>query len=164
MLVTYRTLKNVTFPAYLLHSSNWDLRDGMLFLDNQVLDDRNMPGDTLGKRRLQTPFRGLYQIKKAVMSPVGIVKQSNQAYIDNLGKIFIYEKTRMVPLKYHKIRKVELKETYSLVWIMGFNFSFKVPRPPKSEYTWAGVLHVDGFPWLLYEYSKEKLKDTQRKI
>ena len=68
------------------------------------------------------------------------------------------------PLKYLKISKVELKESATLIRVRGHNSPFTVPRPPEVGYTWAGILHLKGLPWMLYEYSETKLKDTKRKV
>ena len=54
MVITYRQFKNLDFPLFILGSSNWELVDGLLLLDGELLDDKNMPGDTLGVRRLLT--------------------------------------------------------------------------------------------------------------
>ena len=59
-MITYNTIHNLEFPIFLLDSGNWELADGILFLDGQVLDDRNQSGATLGARRLQSPFNDLY--------------------------------------------------------------------------------------------------------
>ena len=64
-------------------------------------------------------------------------------------------KTRSCPLKYYRIKRVERKETASVLWLKGVKFPFKVPRPPTSELQWAGLLHLGDRPWLLYEYSEE---------
>ena len=42
---------DINFPVFVVHTDNVELIDGILWIDNQVLDDRNMKGDTLGKRR-----------------------------------------------------------------------------------------------------------------
>ena len=60
MVITYRTIGHVTFPAFPLPSSNWEEQDGLLYLENKLLDDKNMKGKTLGRRRLQTPFKDLF--------------------------------------------------------------------------------------------------------
>ena len=44
MVITYRTLGHVAFPAFPLPSSNWEEQDGLLYLDNKLLDDKNMKG------------------------------------------------------------------------------------------------------------------------
>jgi len=164
MVITYKTLNRIAFPAFPLPSSNWEEQDGLLFLENKLLDDRNMKGKTLGKRRLQTPFKELFPLKAAATNPTGLIKHGQSAFIDNEGKTFLYEKTHSSSLKYYKIRKVEHKNSASVVWLKGVNFPFKIPRPPHADTSWAGVLHLGGIPWMLYEYSEFKKSDTRRKV
>ena len=109
MIVTYKTLDRINFPVFILPSSNWDLTDGLLYLDGELVDDKNMPGKTLGQRRLQTPHKGLIPLRKSLDSLVGILKQPNYYFIDSKGVPFIYQKTLMLPLEYRKIRKFEKK-------------------------------------------------------
>ena len=52
MVITYKTIGHIAFPAFPLPSSNWEEQDGLLYLDNKLLDDKNMKGKTLGRRRL----------------------------------------------------------------------------------------------------------------
>ena len=123
-----------------------------------------MPGTTLGRRRLQTPHKGLLPLKKSVNSLVGILKQPSYYFIDSKGIPFIYQKTLMLPLKYRKIRKIERKTIASLIWIDNWKPPFTVPRPPSSDMLWAGVLLMKGFPWIIYEYSENEKKNTRRKV
>jgi hypothetical protein len=164
VVISYRSIKSVSFPVFMIPSSNWQLTDGLLFIDEKLVDDRNMPGETLGRRRIQTHYKELLVLKKALWNLTGILKQSSNTFIDSLGKTFIYEKTIMCPLKYFKIEEVILKETASLIRVKGLPKPFTVPRPPASGMQWVGILHYRGLPWLLYEYSEEKLKDTRRKV
>ena len=164
MILTYKEVKKIKFPVFILPNSNWEAIDGILFLDNEIVDDKNMPGLSLGIRRLQTPFTELLPLKHSIDSLIGILKQKSKCFIDSAGTPFIYQKTMNSALKYYKIRKVERKEVASVVWLKDINFPFTVPRPPPIETTWAGVLHIGGLPWLLYEYSEERLKDTRRKV
>jgi hypothetical protein len=164
MVIGFRSIPKITFPVFLLDSENWEEYDGILFLDNKVLDDRNQSGETLGARRMQTPHKNLHILKHMVEYPNGLLKQKTKYFIDNSGRPFIYEKTTMLPLKYLKISKVELKDSATLIRVKGHNSPFTVPRPPEVGYTWAGILHVQGLPWMLYEYSETKLKDTRRKV
>ncbi len=39
--------EELQFPIYVIHSDNVELIDGILWLDDQVLDDKNMTGETL---------------------------------------------------------------------------------------------------------------------
>ena len=87
MIVTYRTLDKVNFPVFILPSSNWQATDGLLYLDGELVDDRNMSGTTLGQRRLQTPHKGLLPLKKSVNNLTGIVKQPTLCFIDSNGTV-----------------------------------------------------------------------------
>jgi hypothetical protein len=164
MLITYKTIRRIDFPVFKLPTGNWQTVDGLVFLDTGLLDDRNMEGTTLGARRLQTHQDGLITLRKCITSHIGILKQNSLYFIDNHGKTFIYEKTKMCPLKYYKIKKVEQKETGSLLWVRDVKTPFPIPRPPYDGMSWAGLLHLHGLPWLLYEYSEEKRKNSRRKI
>jgi hypothetical protein len=164
MIITYKTVNKVQFPVFLLNSSNWSAIDGILFLDDKILDDKNQSGNTLGARRVQTAYKNLFLLKYMVVSHNGLLKQSTRYFIDNKGMPFIYEKTKFAKLHYLKIKKVQLKETAVLICVKGYNASFTAPRPPTVGYDWAGILHLNGLPWMLYEFSETKLKDTRKKV
>ena len=36
------------FPVYVVHTDNVELIDGILWVEDQVLDDKNMSGATIG--------------------------------------------------------------------------------------------------------------------
>jgi hypothetical protein len=165
MIVNYKTIDSIIeYPVFLLPSGNWDVQDGLLILEDLVVDDKNKEGRTLGARRMQTAHKDVMPLKKMLTSYNGILKQKTRCFIDNVGVPFIYEKTKFVQLKYIKIKKVQQKDIATLIWVKGANAPFTVPRPPEEGYTWAGVLHLHGLPWVLYEYSETKLKDTRKKI
>ena len=164
LVITYKEFDRVSFPIFKLPSANWSEQDGLVYLDGSLLDDRNMPGETLGIRRLQTPFKDLIVLKKSLLDVIGLIKQPPSAYVDNMGFLFTYEKTTMASLKYHKIRKVERKDVASILWLKDINFPFKQKRPPLPENTWAGVLYIQGIHLLIYEFSETKKSDTRRKI
>lgn len=164
MVITYKTLPKITFPVFLLPNSNWALHDGLLFLDEKLLDDKNMSGASLGIRRAQTSYPELHRLNRAISSKNGILKQGTNCFIDSKGVPFIYEKTLMSTMKYLKITEVVQKDTASIIRVKGCKTPFTVPRPPDSSMNWAGILHLHGLPWMLYEYSETKLKDTRRKV
>lgn len=164
MVITYKDIQKITFPVFLLGSSDWYYKDGLLFCDGLIVDDTNQTGKTLGSRRAQTPHKDLYSLRRMVSSHNGILKQKQKNFIDSLGKPFYYEKTRFTSLRYLKIKRVERKGIASLVWVKGCNSPFTVPRPPSDGYNWAGILHIHEYPWILYEYSQTKLKDTKKKV
>lgn len=163
MIKTYRDIPSIQFPVYRLPSSNWRLIDGLLFIDGQLLDDTNMPGKTLGHRRLQTPFHAdLIKLPKGSYEVTYLLKY--KYYIDNAGKVFEYAKTKKQQLRCFKIARVELKETQSLLWLDDVPFPLVIPRPPGEKFPYARILCLNGSPWLLYDYVHEKSRDTTRKI
>ena len=164
MVISYRQIDKLRFPVFVLPSSNWETVDGLLYVDRILVDDKNMPGDSLGKRRLQTPFKNLLPLKRAANNLLAIIKSNYKCFIDSNGVPFIYEKTENCSLKYHRIRKIEQKDSASVLWLKDLSFPFVVPRPPPLDCKWAGVLYLKGLPWILYEYSVSKEKDTRRKI
>ena len=164
MILTYKQFPKVTFPVYRVPSDNWYSHDGLLFIDGILVDDKNMPGETLGIRRLQTYFHDLIPLLKGIDTPTALIKQTGGPYIDSVGKCFIYEKTKFCKVKYYKIRKIEYKNNICLLWAKDLTFSFIIPRPPKDGYTWIGILHLYGLPWMLYEYAKSKQPDMRRKV
>ena len=164
MRITYKNFQKINFPLFKIESDNLELADGILWLDNQVVDDRNMPGKTLGIRRAQSPFKVLYKVKGAVPDVSSLIRNSAGTYLDNYGNIIFYEKTTFAQLKYYRIRKIQKRGTESMVWVGNINFPFIVPRPPAPGNKWAGVLHIKGVPWILYSFSETRQKTTRRKI
>lgn len=163
-LINYTQFNLIKFPVYILPSSNIELADGLLFVDNELVDDKNMPGETLGIRRVQTPHKNLLKLNKQIENPTGMIKQPPSTFIDSAGIPFLYEKTLMCRLEYKKIRRVDRKGTGSLLWLHGINFPIQIIRPPEDGYTWAGILHYHGLPWMLYEFSQDKKPSTRRKV
>ena len=51
---------DLVYPVYVLNSDNIWEQDGIVFIEDQVLDDLNQTGDTIGQRRLKTPLKNLF--------------------------------------------------------------------------------------------------------
>lgn len=164
VVLTYKRLNTLNYPVFRLPSTNWESKDGLLYVDGLLVDDKNMPGETLGIRRLQTPFKGLLKLSKACTGPIGLIKNPAGPYIDNHGKLFEYEKTKYCKVRYYKIKSIEKKITHSLLWLYRINFPIEIPRPPDPDFKWAGILHLEERPWLLYDYATEKLPEYRRKV
>ena len=152
------------FPVFVLHTNNIELIDGLLFIDKEILDDTNMSGKTLGLRRLQTPMKGLYNLKYMLEDIPELLQHQGKFYIDSLGFYFEKRKNTKVSLKYHKILRVDKKNIVSMLWLKNCPFPFPLKRPLPENASWAGVLYRQGVPWILYNLSEEQKKDTWRKI
>lgn len=153
----------IKFPAYVLSEEPEEI-DGLLIIADQVVDDRNMSGETLGIRRLQSPMKSIYPLRYMVDDEVGMMKHRGKHFIDTNGVYWYNEKKKTATLKYHKIRKVEKKDIAAVVWLKDVPFPFVEARPPQDQYSWAGLLYKSGIPWKIWEYCEEKKKDTWRKI
>lgn len=164
MVITLKDVKNVEFPVYILPHEDWSFSDGLMFMDGRVVDDRNMKGDTLGVRRLQTSYPSMFPLKRQIDSFNGLLKQNQKTFIDSKGRPFIYEKSTWCSLQYSRIKKKELRDEYCLLWLESTSSPFSVPRPPEANMAFAGVLYLSGLPWILYEYSDSRKKKTRRKV
>jgi hypothetical protein len=147
-----------------LPSCNWFVKDKVLFLDGQVLDERNMPGKTLGVRRLQSGREDLVTLKKAITNIQSLISCKTKFFIDFKGNPFIYEKNLTSKLVCYRILRVDIKDKQSLLWLRGVPTPFTIPRPPSEDVSWARVLHIGDSPFMLYDYASYALKTTYRRI
>lgn len=154
-------MRNIRFPIYVVSEEPEEI-DGLILIGDQVVDDKNMPGDTIGIRRLQTPMKSIYPLRYQIEDHVGMIKHRGKHFIDTNGVYWYDEKTQTASLKYHKVRKVEKKDIASVVWFKDVPFPFVEARPPTGS--WAGILYKQGIPWKIWEYTDEKKRDTWKKI
>ena len=158
------TINELIFTLFVIHTDSVELIDGILWIEDQVLDDLNMEGETLGARRLKSPMQSIYPLKYMIEDVIGLMKHRGNTFIDNEGKVINYEKTKTLKLKYHKIRKREKKGIATVLWLKDVPFPFAEKSPPDPDFSWAGVLYDTGIPWKIYDFAEDKKKDTWRKI
>ena len=91
---------DLVYPVYVLNSDNIWEQDGIVFIEDQVLDDLNQTGDTIGQRRLRTPLKNLFPLKFQIENVVGLIKHRGKNYVDTSGKYFHYEKSTFTKLKF----------------------------------------------------------------
>ena len=141
------------------------MQDGVLFIDDgKVLDDKNMPGNSMGVRRIQCGRTDLCKLKKAFTDFQSILQSKHKIFIDSNGTPFIYKRTVNSPLIHHAVDRVEPKETCSIVWLKNVDYPMTISRPPYGDARYARVLYHKGFPWLLYDFVLEKGKDSYRRV
>ena len=155
--------RRITWPVFVIHAEP-EVIDGIVWIEDQVVDDTNMLGETLGERRLQTPMKSIYPLRYMIEDEIAMNKHRGKLFIDSLGKVIVHEKTHTVQIKYHKIKKLELKEIATVVWIKDVPYPFIERRPPLSYHTWVGLIYKKGLPWKICEYSTKQKKDTWRKM
>ena len=156
-------MKKIRFPIYVINEEPEEI-DGLVIIGDQVVDDKNMDGNSIGIRRLQTPMKSIYPLRYQIDDEVGMMKHRGKHFIDTNGVYWYDEKTTTAQLKYLKIRKVEKKDIASVIWLKDCPFPFIESRPPIAGSSWAGVLYKQGIPWKIWEYCEDKKKNTWRKI
>ena len=72
--------EELIFPLYIIHSDNIELIDGILWLDDQVLDDKNMDGKTLGRRRIQSPMKSIYPLRYMIEDEIGLMRHRGKTF------------------------------------------------------------------------------------
>jgi hypothetical protein len=137
----------------------------VLFLDGLVLDEKNMPGKTLGIRRLQSKRKDLYPLRRAFLTLAQFLNSRGyKHFVDSSGRPFTYDKTINCKLKCYRIKEIDKREDKSLLIIYGINYPITIERPPVHNPTWVRLLHIGDSPWQLYDYPLTKLKDTYKRV
>lgn len=161
--INRRHLKHIHFPLYVLPGEDVEYRDGLVLWQDLVIDDKNMPGETLGLRRLQTPH-SLLRLKKVVFTVAEMLASTSLVFIDYKGRTFRYKKTMFGRVEYKKIRRIEIKENYSLLYALGVVLPFVIQRPPQAGESWVGILYVFNSPWVIYKISDIQEPSSRKKI
>lgn len=163
MEMTYKTVSKIRFPVFILYSNDIIEQDGLVYCGHYVLDDKNQIGETLGSRRLQSPYR-LFNLNGICSDFRAMITSKKSYFIDSNGMIFNYRKTRSCKVICHKIQKIHHRDTYTLLKISSYNPLILVDRPPPSECGWVNMLYIGRIPSLLYSYSVERSKPFRRII
>lgn len=174
-------ITNIVFPVYVLRAESIIYgQTGAVFAVSvsgsiSVVDDRSIPGDTLGKRRivlkekLKSEELGLYNLKTIAWEYRDLLYFRkklglNARFIDSTGRIFRYETDTFVPLKFYKIKKIDIiKDKFTYLHFFNLNTPLKVCRPPPEGYLYGGVIHTQTGN-VLYGYTKQRNKDTRIKV
>ena len=165
MYKQFQDIKTIKFPVYALGSTDWYRQDGVLFIDSgEVLDDKNMPGESLGIRRIQCGRKDLHRLKKAYLSFHDMLQSKKSTFIDSNGTPFVYKRNINSPLIHHSISKIEPKDDHSIIWLKKIEYPMTVPRPPYGDARYARVLYYRGHPWMIYDFVMEKGKDSHRRV
>ena len=151
-----QTESGVTF--YVTESYN---RDTATYTERiKVIDDKNLPGDTLSRRRLQLQQTTdqIYKIKRAIYFVGDFIKLATPKmwFIDSSGTVFQYKKTTRAKLRFYKVKAVfPVNGIGAVIEVEGLPQRFKVLYRPVSTNKWAGILEFSGIKFLygLYDMS-----------
>lgn len=134
----------------------------------KFIDDRSLPGDVLGIRRLAMKKAGapMFIITKAVYYLGDLIKLSKSTtwFIDNSGRVFQYKKEKRVKLTCHKVSKIlPIKGMGAVVELEGIPTRFKTLYSPNSDQAYAGVISI-GLSKILYGFYSHQFKSTYRLV
>lgn len=162
------SLFEVEFPIYSITSSYKKIWEdtNVLYIETPyntyVLDNKNLPGDTVGKRRLQIHNSIVYQPRRVYYNIEQLLHSKDKIYLDSLGRCFKYKKTEVVPLKYHKIKSVTRTDD-GCILELDILFPQKVNCRLAYGIKYVGILHT-RYGYILYSFEEELQKDSRRKI
>lgn len=168
-------VNNITWPLYHIRTYREVWREGgILYLltdwNRYIVDNTNLSGDTLGKRRIQlkTTFLEddkIYPLKDIFYSLGDILKHKHQSklYIDSKGKLINWKKKHRRDLLYRKVINIEVHSNTLLCYCENIFKPIVVPYIPVIMPKYLGLVKIHG-DYQLYELSCESKKDTWRKI
>lgn len=170
-------LLELSYPVFKLREEKPSIMDDVcmyVYYDEEgkfsynVIDDKSIEGDTLGKRRLKLKLSGvkLHRLSKAIFFLGDLIKisKSNLWFIDSKGKVFDHKKSARTLLKFHKIDKViPITSGGAIIQVENINTRFKTLYAPTEDKTYAGILHYHK-SLILYGLYEEKHKDTWRVV
>lgn len=174
-------LAEINFPVFRL-SSKPEQHEGLLFYYTEtfnrdtaqlsrkvrILDDANIPHDSLSRRRLvlEEDQVALYPLRKGIFGLGDLIRlsKSNTWWIDSSGKIFQYKKTKYVPLKCKKIKQViPSRNIGSILEVEGIGQRFATMFRIPDDHKYALLLKI-GASYIFYGTSDIEIKGAVRKI
>jgi len=163
-------LKGINFPIFAIgsHARLW-YENSVLFLKSESgiiykVDNKNLPYDTLAKRRRKIPKKERYNFIGTYFTFAQLVKSNKKLFVDSSGKLFKYKKDRRVSLIYKKIIGFKRIEGEGfLIFVKGITTPFLVSALVYNFEKYIGLLIIDG-GYLIYEFTKEQKPNTWRKI
>ena len=134
----------------------------------RIIDDRNLSGSTLAKRRLMLKSMKvpLCRVKYAIFFLGDFIKlaQPSAWFIDSLGKVFNYKKQTRAKLKCYKIAKqFNIRNGGTIIEAEGISSRFKSLFPPSRTEKYVGILKL-GMTYILYGYYEQPFDETWRLV
>lgn len=168
-------LQEINWPVYKLGTSMPSEKDGILFYmygtkkgtTFKIVDDRNLQAESLAGRRLKllADKVDLFKLKYAFFFLGDFIKvaKANVWFIDALGRIFKYTKSKAVPLICRKITKIIPSVACTIIEVEGIPSRFKVLFSPTIEEKYVGLLQL-GKAYIVYGLYSQPFDRTVRRI
>jgi len=161
-------LSNVKFPVFVLREFD-ELKevDGVItitsYTGEYIVDNKNLEGDTLGKRRLRITGR-LYPLSKVAFTFKQLLKYSKKYkyFIDTNGKVFKYTKSVWTQLEYLPICGYRVTEKG--YYIKPCNHVTEYLVEALNGMSYIGLLKLPRGGYIPYDLSDSYKKPSRRKI
>lgn len=163
-------LFNLNFPLYSItktYKRIWTELN-VLYIKTQsgtyVLDNKNLSGDNVGKRRIKIQSSELYKPRKVYYNLSQLLHAKGNIFMDNDGVVFKYKKTQYAPLTYYKVQNVtQAKDGECILEVPQINYSYKINCRKAYSIEYIGILATE-YGFIPYEFSEEYKKPTRRKL
>lgn len=134
----------------------------------RIVDDKNLSGTTLGRRRLQlkSENKNLFPLRTAAYFLADIVKLTKPTtwWIDSSGHVFQYKKSARAKLQTYKLAKVLPATGLGCVLeVEGLVTRFKSIQRPRPHEQYVVVLNFNKTN-ILYGFSEVPIKETWRLV
>lgn len=164
------SLSNINFPIFGItdkYKRIWE-EHNVTYIETDtgvyVLDNKNMEGDTVGKRRLRIKTSQLYRPRKVFYNLSQMLRGKYTIFVDNFGTVFKYKKTKFVPLTYYKVTNTyRVEDGECVIEIPALNFSYKINCRKAYSITYVGLLDTQ-YGLIPYDFTDEYKPPTKRKI
>jgi hypothetical protein len=173
-------LSEIFYPVFLLGANKPQQDSGVVYYYYEkevegevqallrIVDDKNLPQETLALRRMQLALKEekLHKISKAIFFLGDLVKIANGQnwFIDSKGKVFNYKKETRAHLKFYRIAKLmRMNSGGVIVEAEGILTRFKSLYPPQNGEKYVGLLHF-GKSIVLYGFYDQLYDETWRNV
>lgn len=176
------SLMEISYPVFRLGNEKPLVEDGVvLYLSRirdedsseirttyKIIDDQNVPGDSLAARRLRllSDSVPLKKLSVAIFFLGDLIKlaKSSTWFIDSMGNVFRYLKSTRVVLEIKRItRTILIPSGGAIIEVEGLPSRFKCMYKPAADEKYAGIIKY-GLSYILYGFYTEKLDNTWRLI
>ncbi len=174
-------LSDIVYPVFKLKNERPIVEDGVIFYYREqgeegnitqhirIVDDKNLSGSTLSRRRLQLTVSDekLYKLHQAIFFLGDLIKvaENNPWFIDSEGKIFQYSKTEFCQVECFPVEKIiPIPSGGSIVELRGVPNRFKTLHTHTYEFKYGLVLTRKDRARILYGLCNEHQPTRRKKI
>jgi len=169
--------KKLVWPLYHIRTyRSIEEKDGIIYLEDNrgtyIIDNKNLSGDTLGKRRIRLKHSYLdegiriYKLTKIFYYWADVINNTHlsKTYIDSKGTLFFYKKSNRRKLIYKKVKDIVItKDSKLLVYCEDIFKPILISFIPVVMPKYLGLLQIYD-DYLLYELSSTDKKETWRLV